>query len=80
MGVVPFREGEGVLLVVLFFFRGLPPRPTSPLLAASLVDEGDLGDLVMFKSSDPRARLLVGVAFIVKRGIGRGNVFVCVFE
>lgn len=66
VGVVPFREGDGVLLVVLFFFRGLPPRPPSPLLAANLVDEGDLGDLVMFRSSDPRARLLVGVTFIVK--------------
>lgn len=82
VGVAPFvREGEGedvILLVVVvvvvdaFFFKGLPPKPASPLLlAASFAkDEGDLvGDLVMFTSRDPRARRLVGVACMVTSNI-----------
>lgn len=62
--------GVAPLVVVVFFFKGLPTLPRSPL-ANLLVDEGDLGDLAMFRSRDPRgARLLVGVAFIVtKEGV-----------
>lgn len=56
---VPLRAGEGVACRdTAVFLSGLTP------LASSLAD-GDDGDLVTLLSSEPRARLLVGVAALI---------------
>lgn len=66
---VSLRAGEGVACreAAAAFLSGLAPFPRNLAAAAAAAadDDDDDGDLVTLMSSEPRARLLVGVAALM---------------